>query len=242
MEFYFLKSAACLAVLLVFYKLLLEKEDMHVFNRFYLLFSVAISFLVPFVTFTTYLEVPAERAVLGSAQFTELPVPPAPEPELPLWPYALGILYGLGVLLFGIKFFLNLKQLILKIRRNVRLRGSWYSTVLLKEDVVPHTFLDYIFLNKRKFEENSIPREVFEHEQAHAAQKHSYDLLFMELLQVVFWFHPLLYFTKRAIKLNHEFLADKSVLKKGTPAGEYQQLLLAFSSSASHGSLAHPIN
>ena len=242
MEFYFLKSPACLAVLLLFYKLLLEKEDMHVFNRFFLLFSVVISFLVPFITFTTYLEVPVEPVLNTTAKFTELPVPPAPEPSQLLWPYALGILYGLGVLLFGIKFFLNLKQLILKIKRNERLRDASYTTVLLKEDTVPHTFLDYIFLNKKKFEQNSIPREVFEHERAHASQKHSYDLLFMELLQVVFWFHPLLYLAKKEIKLNHEFLADKSVLKKGTPTGEYQQLLLAFSSKVSHGSLAHPIN
>lgn len=56
MEIYFLKSAAILASLLVFYKLLLEKENMHVFKRFYLLASVFAAGLIPLVTFTTYVE------------------------------------------------------------------------------------------------------------------------------------------------------------------------------------------
>ena len=242
MELYFLKSAACLAVLLLFYKLLLEKQDMHVFNRIYLLLSVVISFVVPFITFTDYVEAPTEAIVYTTAESSMLPSPLPPESSTPIWPYVLWGLYFGGVLFFGIKFVSNLKELLLKIRNNPQLKDSSYTNVLLKEEIVPHTFLDYIFLNKKKFEEGSIPREVFEHEQAHAAQKHSYDILFMELLQVVLWFHPLLYLTKNAIKLNHEFLADKMVLKKGTATAEYQQMLLAFSSGASHGSLAHPIN
>lgn len=242
MELYFLKSAACLALLLIIYKLLLEKEDMHTFNRFYLLFSVVLSFLAPLITFTTYIEVPAEPVVYTSSQSSTLPSPPVPELSTPVWQYVLWGLYGAGVLFFGIKFGLNLKELMLKIRNNIQLKDHTYTKVLLKEEVVPHTFLKFIFLNKKKFDEDRIPREVFEHEQAHADQKHSYDILFMEFLQVILWFHPLLYLAKNAIKLNHEFLADKSVLKKGTPAGEYQQMLLAFSSGASHGSLAHPIN
>ncbi len=51
------------------------------------------------------------------------------------------------------------------------------------------------------------------HEEAHASQKHSLDILFVELLQIIFWFNPLFYFIKRSIKLNHEFLADRAVLK-----------------------------
>jgi bla regulator protein BlaR1 len=51
---YLLKSAACLALLLCFYHLVLEREKMHKFNRFYLLGSVLFSFLAP--AFVIYIE------------------------------------------------------------------------------------------------------------------------------------------------------------------------------------------
>ncbi|WP_231367520.1 hypothetical protein [Gillisia sp. JM1] len=53
---YLLNSAACLTMLLLFYKLLLENETMHQFKRFYLLGSVFIALIIPFITFTTYVE------------------------------------------------------------------------------------------------------------------------------------------------------------------------------------------
>lgn len=44
MTAYLLKSATCLALLLTFYYLILEREKTHNFNRFYLLGSVFFSF------------------------------------------------------------------------------------------------------------------------------------------------------------------------------------------------------
>jgi len=83
---------------------------------------------------------------------------------------------------------------------------------------------------------------VILHEQTHATQKHSLDILFIELLQIVFWFNPFLYFIKHSIKLNHEFLADRAVLNKGIATSTYQNILLAFSSNAHTPPLANSIN
>ena len=63
---YLLKSASCLALLLVFYHLVLEREKMHNFNRFYLLGSVLFSFLAPL--FIIYITVPAQET------FTTIPI------------------------------------------------------------------------------------------------------------------------------------------------------------------------
>src|SRR5690606_16202849 len=113
------------------------------------------------------------------------------------WPFALWTIYGLGVLFFGVKFFRNLFSLIQKIRTNPKYRNSGFINVLLSETVIPHTFFSYIFLNKKQFEHDEIPPEVLLHEQTHALQKHSLDVIFVELLQIVFWFNPLFYFIKR---------------------------------------------
>ena len=83
-------------------------------------------------------------------------------------------------------------------------------------------------MNKTKLEANEIPKEVLLHEETHAHQKHSYDVVLVEFLQVIFWVNPLVYFIKKAIKLNHEFLADQAVLKRDIDKTTYQNTLLSY--------------
>ncbi|MEM7382422.1 MAG: M56 family metallopeptidase, partial [Bacteroidota bacterium] len=73
-------------------------------------------------------------------------------------------------------------------------------------------------------------------------QRHSLDILFIELLQVLLWFNPFIYLINKAIKLNHEFLADQAVLGKGVASRTYQNTLLSFSSQKYQSVLANAIN
>lgn len=240
MELYLIKSGLCLAILFGFYKLFLENENMHVFKRFYLLGALLLSFLIPLITFNTYVEIPVTTPSVfmdsGAFSVTEI------ESTTNYWPTILWGLYALGVVFFSIQFGKNLNQLISKIRNNPKFTRDSIHHILLKTPVIPHTFLNYVFLNKQKFEAKEIPDEVLQHEQVHAKQKHSLDILAVELLQIVFWFNPFLYFLNRSIKLNHEFLADRAVLNQGIDTIAYQKLLLAFSSNATTPALANSIN
>ena len=242
-----LKSSVCLSVFMLFYKLCLEKITIHNFKRFYLLGVILISIGIPFITFTEYIE--EEPQIFETITFQQDYITPGNfkiiEPAKSFQdyiPYVLWSLYGIGVLLFAFRFFRNLFQLVQKIRLNPKCKYLGFTNVLLKNDVTPHTFFNYIFLNKALFENNKIPAEVLLHEQTHAKQKHALDILFIEILQILFWFNPLLYFIKKDIKLNHEFLADQAVINHGIITKDYQQLLLAFSSNASYTSLANAIN
>ncbi len=241
MELYLIKSAVILTIFYGFYKLVLENESMHVFKRFYLLGALGISFLIPLITFTTYVEMPSVTTSpvfmdSGTIFVSEM------EESVNYWPYILWGLYALGVLYFSFTFGKNLKQLVSRIKNNPKLKQDAITHVLLKKNVIPHTFLSYVFLNKQKYEAQEIPDAVLQHEHIHAKQKHSIDILLVELVQIVFWFNPLLYFIKGSIKLNHEFLADSAVLKRGISITAYQQLLLAFSSNAITPTLANSIN
>ena len=247
MLLYLLKSGACLAAFMALYKLLLENEQMHVLKRFYLLGSVVLSFIIPLITFVNYVEVETIAAPfqpINTFAVTEL-AHEAPKETFDWLPILLTIyIFGLSVFLF--RFLKNLSNLIRNIRKNPKLKVRSWVHVLLNDLVVPHTFFNYIFLNKQKFEAKEIPYEVLLHENAHASQKHSVDILIMELLQIVFWFNPLIYILKNWIKLNHEFLADRAVIQQGISLSHYQQTLLAFVSSANHqdnqSSLANAIN
>jgi hypothetical protein len=240
MELYLLKSAACLGLFFAFYKLALERTTIHNFKRIYLVGSVLAAFLIPLITFISYIE--ASPVVPIYSEGTPQLIFTKTEPTINYWPYILGAIYGLGVVFFSVKFIRNLFTLIQKIRKNPKYRSKRFINVLLDETVIPHTFFRYIFLNKQQFEKDKIPTEVMLHEEAHARQKHSLDILFVEILQIVFWFNPLFHFIKRSIKLNHEFLADRAVLNAGAETSEYQKIVLAFSSNTEIFSLAHSIN
>ncbi|SHJ89064.1 M56 family metallopeptidase [Pseudozobellia thermophila] len=245
---FLLKSTACLAIFMAFYKLLLENEPMHGFKRVYLIGALLLSLVIPSIVFVEYIEVapPVVQVENLETPPQQMVVATADEPADLDGTYILAFVYllGLSVLLF--RFSKNLRRIVIDIRNNPKLRVHSLVKVLLPNGTVPHTFFNYIFLNKRKFESSEIPEEVLLHEAAHAKQKHSLDILFVELAQILFWFNPLVYVLKNWIKLNHEFLADQAVIKSGTPTHQYQNTLLAFASSTNpkdnQSSLANAIN
>ncbi|MDG5490314.1 M56 family metallopeptidase [Psychroserpens sp. SPM9] len=244
MLIYLLKFSACLALFMVFYKLLLEKSSIHNFKRFYLLGALTTALIIPSLTFIEYIEPlvydsfemiePLPTMVITDAVSKEVSIDYA---SIILWS-----IYGLGVFIFLLKFSLNLYKIIKRIKNNPKLKSAAFINVLVTNLVTPHTFFSYIFLNKHKFEHAEIPQEVLLHEQTHAKQKHSLDVLILELTHILFWFNPLIYLLKKEVKLNHEFLADRAVLRNGIQPSAYQQLLLAFSSNASEPQLANAIN
>ena len=129
-----------------------------------------------------------------------------------------------------------------KVRNNEKLKEPTHTNVLLGSSVIPHTFLKYIFVPKNEFLKKSIPEEVLFHEKAHVRQKHTLDILFVEVLQVIFWFNPLLFWIKRSIKLNHEFLADQTVLKHSFSIQHYVNLLVSYPGSPNQTALTSTIN
>ena len=244
MMLYLLKFTACLGALLIFYKLFLERESINVFKRFYLLGSLLFSLIVPLLVFREYITSPVGVQTNAAAGYSgdAINVSPALNADIMDVAPLLWAVYFLGALFFSIKFIRNLFQILKRINNNPKVRKSSIVWVLLGENLSPHTFFNWIFLNKLNFETGKIPKEVLLHEETHAKQKHSLDVLFIELLQIVMWFNPLIYFMRKSIKLNHEFLADKAVLKKGVASSTYQNTLLSFMTPIHHQSLANAIN
>ncbi|MAB48319.1 MAG: hypothetical protein CMC05_06785 [Flavobacteriaceae bacterium] len=245
MELYLLKFSACLLVFWLLYVLLLEKQQMHRFKRFYLLGSFVVALVIPQLTIIEYIEPIVQNYEVSNAfipieaEFVPQPINEAPviTLEAVLW-----TIYSLGVLLFSTRFAINLYRLYRRISKNAIYKDRNFIYVLLTEYRIPHSFFTYIFVNQSQFENNQIPEEVKLHEETHAKQLHSLDILLLELLQIVFWFHPLVYILKHHVKLNHEFLADDAVLQQGVATKNYQNILLQFSSNTHNHQLASAIN
>ena len=258
MILFVIKSTIILLVFFSFYKFFLEKESMHVFKRFYLLGSVILSLIIPL----SKMEVPNQgigRSKIASVHpenilgilprdtqinyspietFTENQlnnISSTDEARLSNWFIPILIfIYLSGFIFFSIRFIRNLHMIFSKIKHNYKIQTKENTKVLLIEKVVPHSFLNILFLNKYDFETNSIAPEVLLHEQTHIDQKHTLDILFFEIMQIIFWFNPFYYLIKKSVKLNHEFLADQKVISLQNPINQYQNILLQFAGSSQY--------
>jgi hypothetical protein len=246
METYILKSSLFLGIFLGAYYLLLSREKMHRFNRFYLLSSLVFSLVLPFVVIPLYVvaEVqPAPPIPVETMQM--LPAMPVSQPAAPpvnYRAYAAIIGYTVIVALLAVRFVLNIWRFYRVKRQNTVSGYQGATLVLMDEEVLPHTFLNTIFINKKEYERRLIEPELLTHELAHVRQRHTLDVLFVELLKTVFWFNPLLYLYKKAIQTNHEFLADEAVLAQHNNIPTYQLLLLDKATPPLAYALASSIN
>ena len=259
METFLIKSAITMAVLLGLYYLLLEREKMHKFNRFYLLGALVFSLAIPFTNIPIYVKTTEAPVVAKSIEFNapvvqesltvqqmlpaqkEIAQATITQPDVNYVPYILIGIYCLISIVLLIRFFKNISHFIALAHKSEREKYKEATLVLLNNKVLPHTFLNYIFISKEEYTDNAIEEELYSHELTHVKQKHSIDILFIEALKIVFWFNPLLYVYKKAIQLNHEFLADDRVLStSGTT--HYQQLLLQKASYPSGLTLASNLN
>ena len=230
---YLLKSGVCLLVSLVLYKCLLENEKMHRFNRFYLLSSLGVSMLAPLVppdvlpgtipfvpTTPPFVERGLAATVTTLGQVVAQPQ--ANQSATNFW----GITYWFISALLLIRFSRNLHVLFTKISRHPTVPRAGVTYVLLPENALPHAFLHYLFVNQKAYQNRTIEDELFTHELAHIRQRHSIDILLIELLTCFFWFNPMLIWFNRAIRLNYEFLADETVINQSSNVVSYQHLLL----------------
>lgn len=299
---YLIKSGLCLVILLGIYLLFLEREKMHRFNRFFLLFALMLGLTVPFINFqffpdpeTTSTETQyaaklarnsAKAVSVVTATYSDL-IEDVIEPEieepnqkatkkidqlvsskeivstnhqgqsnevaepageklingseskdenLSTSESTIATVFSLKNVIIGLNVIVTVFLLIRLIygvlgfyqkrKCNQLIEYGSAKVSLLDVSTVPHTFLNTIYVNKTQFESGELSKEILDHELTHARQKHTWDVLFIELLRIVFWFNPIFYFYKRAIQINHEFLADDSVITKTQDSVSYQKLLL----------------
>lgn len=232
---YIIKSIICSSILMAVYFMLLQREKTYQFNRFYLLLVIPLSFVIPLVTFELKSQdsFAPDLAVLYQnetpAQQTEsMPVALSSQPETSTtvafpWLTLLTGCYCFITVLLLIRFGINLFKMFRAIRSHSSRKIENASLIIVEQLLVPHTFLHYIFISP----EDAENKQILTHELTHAKQKHSLDILFIEILQCLFWINPVLIFIKKAIRLNHEFIADEAVVSKFAQPADYQQLLLA---------------
>lgn len=238
------RSILCSGLLLLVYFLFLEKEKMHRFNRIWLLFSLVFSMVVPFLVTRVSL---SEMPEIMTGTTAEMPAGQSLQPVahntgtafnwLSLLPYLYAAVSGF----FLLRFARNLWYIYRKTAGASLVSLPGARLVLTDDDVQPCSFGHFIFVNREIYNSGQLEEEVLIHEQAHVKQKHTLDIILVELLQVIAWWNPFLFLYRRAIRLNHEFLADDEVLRSAN-LRHYQLLLVAASHPVMKTLLATPFN
>ncbi len=211
---YLILSNLYLIAFYLFYAFFLRRDTHFHVNRFYLLVSPLLAFTLPLLPLNWLGTIEAGR--LYSVQiFQEVQVSAQPNAEEGLLALAwarkaqwLNVLYLSGCLVAAILFIKNLLGLLKRFRNPG------------EEDAF--SFFGFIHVGA------SIDRQsVREHESVHAREYHSVDLMFFEVLKVVNWFNPIVYLFSKAVRINHEFLADQGALHlSGARATDYATMLL----------------
>ena len=116
------------------------------------------------------------------------------------------------------------------------------TVVLLNQEIAPFSFLNTIYLSASYYKDGKIDERIFLHEEIHIKQKHSFDVLFIEVLKAFSWFNPFIYFYKNVIVTNHEFLADEGVILKNKGIKIYQELILNEVLKQQNFKLTHQFN
>ena len=203
---YLQKSSAGMVALFALYWLLLRKHTYFSFNRFYLLTALLVALAAPFVVLTEKAPepMPVMEVTLEPMVFAAEPVAkPFMTTEQVLW-----VLYGLGVLGMLGRLGFHLWKVLEIIRAGERQRVGKYILVrAAHESISSFSFLNYLVVSQKDAE--SYGDVVLRHELVHIQQRHSWDLLWLELVHVFWWFNPILIYYKRSLKEVHEFIADE---------------------------------
>ncbi len=211
------------ALFVAVYDFFLSKETFFTKNRWYLLSTAIISFVLPLLKIPTIQKaVPLEYTIL----LPEVVLSPQKVIEQAAWYQSinyLDVLFGLVSLLFLVVFVIKLQRIIKLIFKYGSEKRDSYKLVLLPENSKAFSFFNYIFLGK------GIPDEkqdkIIQHELVHSQQKHTLDLLFFELLRIIMWFNPMVYVYQNRISLVHEYISDEVVSKSAIKENYINNLL-----------------
>ena len=221
------KSALAAGVFYIAYLLLFQNQKHFLFNRFYLPVSLALSFIIPLITFTTvkYVE-PTPYSNLDSFAYLANTISGVSLPKFTLlwYNYLIG-LYILGAA--GFLFHLLLGHLkAINIVRFSHLKMLFNTEVnITPKDVHPFSFFNKIVISENTLHSPNL-KIIVNHENIHVKEKHTLDILFVEILFLLQWFNPFAWLIKDAVKNNLEYKTDYQIIKINNPK-DYQLAMVA---------------
>lgn len=246
---YFLKINVGIALFYAFYRLFLYKDTFFHWRRTALLCFFGVSLLYPMLNLQEWVKAHEPMVAMADLYATTL-LPEIVFDEVAItaginWQditlMLLKVIYLCGVILFSIRFIVQLISIIrLRIRcKAIQIKGV--RVYALNKASGPFSFFHWIFIHPESHTEEELD-EVLVHELTHARQIHSADVVFGEWMCIACWFNPFAWLMKREIRNNLEYMADQHVLQTGYDHKTYQYHLLGLAHHKAAATLYNSFN
>ncbi|ARV16466.1 M56 family metallopeptidase [Polaribacter sp. SA4-12] len=227
---YILQVILFQVLFLAIYDFFLSKETFFTKNRWYLISTPVLSFILPFIKIPTFQKAVPQEFIINLPEIVLSPDKVIQEVIQETSFYQsinyLDILFWLGVSLFSMLFLVKLYKIANLIRKYEVYKKAGYILVLIPNQTKAFSFFNFIFLGKEIRE--SQQAQIIEHELVHSKQKHSLDLLFFEFLKIMMWFNPMIFMYQKRITLVHEYISDEVAAKSETKEIYINNLLSNF--------------
>lgn len=228
---FFLETLICFSLFFAVYYFLLRNESCFQYNRLYLLATAAISIIFPLLN----VELATASSALNTITVEQVIYLPevtvdAEKPETTFaasnfWFSGLVFIYFAGMALMLIRLIVEIVK-ITKLYRQARKEATIEGNIIFTNGKAPtFSFLNFIFLDNKSFKNDEEKMQVIRHEMAHVKHRHTWDILFLEILAMVFWFNPVIRWYKKAISEMHEYIADREALHHSNKEGYVKTLV-----------------
>ena len=222
---YILECIAFQLVFLIIYDFFLKRETFFQWNRAYLIGTYVLSLVLPWVkiealktsvpeqyyVYPSYLWGMNDVVISGTAKSAQFYIS-----------WQEGLLYS-GMLV-ALLFFAHKIWQLYRLRRKGEIHYfNDFTQIVIANSNIAFSFFKSIFLGDKILQNEH--DTIIKHELVHIKQKHTWDLLFFELMRIVGWFNPLVYVYQNRVSELHEFIADSKVAK--TDKKEQYQILLS---------------
>ena len=234
-----LPIGAAIAVLWLAYRLLFINSNRLRFNRLFLLSAMLFSLVLPLLGLWVGTEAPQvvslKQNLLGGTMLGEIVVTPdgqtalpeaeivanaAVRPQISVW-QVLAVIYLIGVGVAALLLLIKLGKLAALVIRSPKEKREGYTAVFTGREQGSFSFFRYAF-----FPNENVAPDIIRHELSHIGHRHSWDILFVEVMMVLQWFNPFIYLYKKELQSLHEYQADRDVVATGVDKRNYMMLIL----------------
>jgi beta-lactamase regulating signal transducer with metallopeptidase domain len=226
---YCLKLSLSLAVVSLFYQLVLRRLTFYKWNRYFLMGYSFLCFIISFIDISPLVE---RDSWTGSQVAAWIPVVHTVHVtnnentfSAITWNHVAGIVLILGITIMFTRLLSQLLSLRRLKKRAWMIPGTGPKVYEVSDSIIPFSFGESIYINKSLHSDAEL-REIMRHEFVHVRQRHSIDIMWSEIICILNWYNPFAWLLKFSIRQNLEFIADSEVLQAGVKKKEYQYLLL----------------
>jgi len=222
---YLLKANAILVIFILCYKLFLKNETFYQANRIFLLCGLALAIIIPFIVIPITVELAATANTLDLTNITTFESETHDTTDTFTLITILKGTYYLGVFFFLAQFLIEITSVIKILRTTKKTSDGVFTFIETDSNYTAFSFFKYIIYNPKQFKAEELSSIIL-HEKIHAKEYHTIDVLLAKVISILFWFNPFVWFYKKLLQQNLEFIADDKTASLIKNPSVYQNLLL----------------